>query len=833
MALMITDVKVLMRQDGASRKIAFLGFATPTQAEHVVSYFHKTYCQSSRLSVEFAWSKKEDGQHRRPWSKHSKGSTKYQKLHADDDDNEEDETKAVSTKELPSVEQTTKQDKRKQEFLAAMGVATEKQKFWANDDGIDVDATMDIKDRHEKKTTTPAADSSDDDSSSDESSVASDDSGGQGADILRTTQQQSTTMAAGSVLTDLDFLKSKAIVKDELDSDDDDDNEKDPAADVEETKKEDDSDSSDDDSDSSDDNDDDDNNVNDKPARGEYDGRNQQQSHDTELDDNEEEDTIAHNRLFIRNLPFASVEEDLQHLLDRFGTVVECHIPVDDQKRTKGFAFCTFSSSDEAARAKDTLDGTDFQGRLLHILPARKSIASTASLDPNDPTLTYKQKQDLLRKQNATGTSQGWSASFVRGDAVVDNLAARLGLNKGAILNVKDDLKSGDAAVRMALGETQIIQENRDYFQAHGIDMEALVSMTSATTGTAKRSTTMILVKNLPFDTEKDELQKLFGDAAQRILLPPSRTIALCEFAVSADAKRAFKKLAYKRFKHVPLYLEWAPLSSKLGSSSAGDSEAPSRTIQPLNEQRAVVGQTKTELSMEVDDTVDSSTSYSIYIKNLNFSTTEDQLRSLFEEHVTVRAVRIPVKVAPVKQGGRVNEEQKLHSMGFGFIECDSDASVRKALKFLQGTVLDGHALELKRSSKSLSKSEAKTGGNELVPKGKNPTKIMCRNVPFQATRKELLQLFGSFGQLKKVRLPKKFNGQHRGFAFMEFLTSREAQSAMKALSRTHLYGRHLVLEWATDKDDMDTLRQKAKRDIQADDAAPIEKPKNKKIRFD
>lgn len=43
----------------------------------------------------------------------------------------------------------------------------------------------------------------------------------------------------------------------------------------------------------------------------------------------------------------------------------------------------------------------------------------------------------------------------------------------------------------------------------------------------------------------------------------------------------------------------------------------------------------------------------------------------------------------------------------------------------------------------------------------------------FQATAKELRELFSSFGQLKRVRLPKKFDGGHRGFAFVDFLTSQ------------------------------------------------------------
>lgn len=47
--------------------------------------------------------------------------------------------------------------------------------------------------------------------------------------------------------------------------------------------------------------------------------------------------------------------------------------------------------------------------------------------------------------------------------------------------------------------------------------------------------------------------------------------------------------------------------------------------------------------------------------------------------------------------------------------------------------------------------------------------------------------------QLKSLRLPKKFDGKHRGFAFVEFLTKQEAQNAFEALQSTHLYGRHMV----------------------------------------
>ena len=148
--------------------------------------------------------------------------------------------------------------------------------------------------------------------------------------------------------------------------------------------------------------------------------------------------------------------------------------------------------------------------------------------------------------------------------------------------------------------------------------------------------------------------------------------------------------------------------------------------------------------------------------------------------------------------------------MGFGFIEYASAAAARRALTELQGKVVDGHKLQLKASEKQVapgSKAKKKSG----TPK----TKLIVRNVAFQANHKEVRELFVNFGQLKSLRMPKKMDGNHRGFAFVEFMALHEAVNAFEALSSTHLYGRHLVLEWAEDKDGVDETasREKASRD--------------------
>lgn len=78
-----------------------------------------------------------------------------------------------------------------------------------------------------------------------------------------------------------------------------------------------------------------------------------------------------------------------------------------------------------------------------------------------------------------------------------------------------------------------------------------------------------------------------------------------------------------------------------------------------------------------------------------------------------------------------------------------------------------------------------------------------------RASETEVLE--SAHGQLKSARLPKRFDARSRGFAFLEFVSRREAENAYAALRHTHLLGRHLVLEWAEEgEQDLDVLRQKA-----------------------
>ena len=183
-----------------------------------------------------------------------------------------------------------------------------------------------------------------------------------------------------------------------------------------------------------------------------------------------------------------------------------------------------------------------------------------------------------------------------------------------------------------------------------------------------------------------------------------------------------FKKLAYKKFKNVPLYLEWAPIN-----------------------------------------------------------VLDKEITGVLEIN----------KQAP--------KAKKLKKLEYAVDEPEQDESNEQTM---QTRSEDGAQAE----GRSEEKSEANSNADETNKEDERKSyKILVKNVPFEATVKEVRELFGAFGDLQYVRLPKKLHGtgSHRGFAFVEYVNRNDAKKAFSALSQsTHLYGRRLVLAYSLDRTD-------------------------------
>ena len=139
----------------------------------------------------------------------------------------------------------------------------------------------------------------------------------------------------------------------------------------------------------------------------------------------------------------------------------------------------------------------------------------------------------------------------------------------------------------------------------------------------------------------------------------------------------------------------------------------------------------------------------------------------------------------------------------------------------MQGEALEGRALKLEMSSGRKTDDDAVggSGGSEKVPKGFSATKIVVRNVAFEATKRDVQKLFNPFGALKSCRLPKKFDGNHRGFAFVELSTKREASAGWGASRYAPVRSKVDHRDDDPEDDDVAAIREKTAARFDAADA--------------
>nr|XP_060641431.1 probable RNA-binding protein 19 isoform X2 [Anolis sagrei ordinatus] len=540
----------------------------------------------------------------------------------------------------------------------------------------------------------------------------------------------------------------------------------------------------------------------------------------TKKDDEEDEDLSESGRLFVRNLPYTSTEEDLEGLFSKYGPLSEVHFPIDGlTKKPKGFAFVTYMFPEHAVKAFAEVDGQVFQGRMLHVLPS--TIKKEEEERGDDPGASSYKKQKASKDKASSSSSHNWNTLFMGVNAVADAVAHKYNATKSQVFD--HELK-GSVAVRVALGETELVQKVRQFLLENGVSLDSFSQAAS------ERSKTVILVKNLPAGTEATELEEVFGayGSLGRVLLPEGGVTAIVEFLEPTEAKRAFTKLAYSKFRHIPLYLEWAPMGvfsgpGKRKPENPGDrkeSEGPAK-MGGSKDEEAQMETEKGQIEEEDDDEDDDEESIpgcTLFVKNLNFNTTEETLKEVFTKAGTVKSCTVSKKR---------DKAGTLLSMGFGFVEYRKPEHAQKALKQLQGCSVDGHQLEVKISERAI-KSPVSSARKTQSRKKQKSSKILVRNIPFQATVKEIRELFSTFGELKTVRLPKKMvgTGTHRGFGFVDFLTKQDAKQAFNALCHsTHLYGRRLVLEWADTEETVEALRRKTAEHFH--DSAPKKKKRS------
>lgn len=188
-----------------------------------------------------------------------------------------------------------------------------------------------------------------------------------------------------------------------------------------------------------------------------------------------------------------------------------------------------------------------------------------------------------------------------------------------------------------------------------------------------------------------------------------------------------------------------------------------------------------------------------LFVSRLPPSARSEQLEELFSQ------------VGPLKQCFVVTEKGSKACRGFGYVTFSMLEDVQRALKEI--TTFEGCKINVTVAKKKQRNKSKEKGENEnseppkKEPKPKKPkvadkkARLIIRNLSFKCSEDDLKTVFGQYGAVLEVNIPRKPDGKMRGFAFVQFKNLLEAGKALKSMNMKEIKGRTVAVDWAVAKD--------------------------------
>ena len=194
-----------------------------------------------------------------------------------------------------------------------------------------------------------------------------------------------------------------------------------------------------------------------------------------------------------------------------------------------------------------------------------------------------------------------------------------------------------------------------------------------------------------------------------------------------------------------------------------------------------------------------------LFVRGLASSVTTDILTNYFSESY------------PIKNALVVLDKETRESKGYGFVTFADAEDAQAAKNSLNGTELEGKRIRIdnaearqREGEKDVLKASARIKAErEQQIKDAQAPKLILRNLPWTIkTQDDLEKLFRSYGKVNFVNLPKKPNGELKGFAFVSLRGKKNAEKALKELNGKEIDGRPIAVDWAVDRDTWQRLQK-------------------------
>ncbi|HEX4375124.1 MAG TPA: RNA-binding protein [Puia sp.] len=88
-----------------------------------------------------------------------------------------------------------------------------------------------------------------------------------------------------------------------------------------------------------------------------------------------------------------------------------------------------------------------------------------------------------------------------------------------------------------------------------------------------------------------------------------------------------------------------------------------------------------------------------MFVSNLSFHTTDDDLRNLFKEFGEVSSAKV------------ITDRETGRSRGFGFVEMPDDAAAKQAMQGMEGKEIEGRSLSVSVAKEREDRGSRNSGG--------------------------------------------------------------------------------------------------------------------------
>ncbi|KAM4041235.1 nucleolin [Anomaloglossus baeobatrachus] len=260
-----------------------------------------------------------------------------------------------------------------------------------------------------------------------------------------------------------------------------------------------------------------------------------------------------------------------------------------------------------------------------------------------------------------------------------------------------------------------------------------------------ERDSRTLFVKNLPYSTGAEQLQKIFENAKD-IRLPvgkdgSSKGIAYIEFNTEGEADKAIEELQGSEIEGRAMVIDFT-----------GDKR------QNAGGRRGPGGDSKVLL-----------------VNNLSYSATEDSLQEVFEKATSIRI--------PQNNQGKPK--------GFAFVEFSSAEEAKDALDSLNNTEIEGRSIRI----------EISQGGGPHGGRGATQSKtLFVRGLSEDTSEETLKEAFD--GSINARIVTDRDTGASKGFGFVDFSTAEDAKAAMEAMEDGEIDGNKVTLDFAKPRGD-------------------------------